>query len=374
VALAQSVEVSVPFLDLGRRHDPIAGDLHEAFGRVLGHGGFVLGHEVERFEAAFAEYCGARHCIGVNSGTAAISIAALAGGLGAGDEVIVPAHTFIATACALEAVGLRPRPCDVDDDSGLMDPDAAAAAIGPATAAIMPVHLYGRPANMERLAQLARAHGLLLLEDAAQAHGAEWDGRRAGVLGDAAAFSFYPGKNLGALGDGGAICTDDQALAGRARALRDLGRGERGHVLAGGMNERLDGLQAALLAVKLPGLERENEARREHAAAYRERLAGLELQMPGDDGHALPVHHVFPVRVGGRDAVAERMRARGIDVRVHYPRALHEQPALAGLAPTGSLPVAEAWAREELSLPMFGDLEPEELDAVAAALGEALPA
>jgi dTDP-4-amino-4,6-dideoxygalactose transaminase len=361
--------VAVPFVDLTRHHAPLAEELRSAFERVLGSSGFILGDEVERFEAEFADYCRVRHCVGVASGTAALTIMLLAAGVGRGDEVIVPAHTFIATALALLHAGAKPVCVEVERGSGLIDPKAAEDAITPATAAILPVHLYGQTAAMDPLKNLADRHGLALLEDAAQAHGAEYCGVRAGRLGRAAAFSFYPSKNLGALGDAGAICTSDNELAERARRLRDLGRsqGER-HGVAG-YNERMDGIQAAALRVKLPHLDGWNEARRASANVYRSRLEGVVELLEERPGSTC-VYHAFPIRVSERDALAAALRAEEIETRVHYARALPDQPPLGDLAQRET-PVARDWASRELSLPIFPEMTDRELDAVAAAVVDA---
>ena len=274
----------IPFADLEGQHAALAPELSAAFERVVGASAFILGEEVERFEGEFAAYCGTRHCVGVASGTAALTLALIAAGIGRGDEVIVPAHTFIATALAVIHAGATPVLCDVEDATGLLDPDAAEAAVGPRTSALLPVHLYGQTADMDAIGELARRRGLAVFEDAAQAHGALEGDRRAGSLSTAAGFSFYPSKNLGALGDAGAITTDDEELAVRARQLRDLGRRARDeHVLAG-FNERLDGLQAAFLSVKLRHLDGWNEERRARSAEYRRALAdspvGLLAERP----------------------------------------------------------------------------------------------
>lgn len=361
----------IPLVALERHHAPIAGELRAAFERVLGASGFVLGQEVARFEAEFAAYCGVEHCVGVASGTAAVAIALEAAGIGPGDEVVVPAHTFIASALGVLHAGAQPVLCDVDDETGLIDPVSAEMAVGPRTAAILAVHLYGQPADMDRLAALAERRGLALVEDAAQAHGATWNGRRAGALGHAAAFSFYPSKNLGALGDGGAVCTGDATVASRARMLRDLGQRRKGEHALAGRNDRLDGLQAAFLRVKLPRLDAANAARRAHAAAYREGLAGSVRLLPERAG-AECVHHLQPARVVSRAEVARRLRRRGIATGVHYYPALHGQPPLAQLERRVALDTAEAWAREELSLPMFAELTHEEIERVVVTLREVL--
>jgi dTDP-3-amino-3,4,6-trideoxy-alpha-D-glucose transaminase len=355
----------VPFVDLRRQHAPLAEELRGAFERVVGASSFILGEEVEAFERDFAQFCGVDHCVGVGSGTAALAIMLEASGIGRGDEVIVPAHTFIATALAVVKVGAQPVCVDVDPGTGLIDAAAVTAAIGPRTAALLPVHLYGQVASMDELRSLAQRNGLTLFEDAAQAHGSTYRGTRAGSLGSAAAFSFYPSKNLGALGDGGAICTDDRELAHQARAIRDLGRARTGEHVTRGYNERLDGLQAAFLRVKLPRLEVWNEARRTAAARYREALTDLECLEERTDTPC--TYHVFPVKLAERDSVAESLRQQGIATGIHYPEALPDQPALPVLSGYEA-PVARDWAARELSLPMFPELSDGEIDAVLEAL------
>jgi dTDP-4-amino-4,6-dideoxygalactose transaminase len=359
--------VEVPFVDLRRQHEPLAGELRGAFERVLGHGAFVLGEEVERFEQEFAAHCGVRHCVGVASGTAALSLALLAAGLRPGDEVIVPAHTYVATALAVRHAGGLPVFCDVERGTGLIDVEAVRARLSERTAAIVPVHLYGQVCDMSRLRRLARRHGLLVVEDAAQAHGASLGTKRAGALGDAAAFSFYPSKNLGALGDGGAICTDDDALATRARRLRNLGQRGKGEHLEAGFNERLDALQAALLRLKLPHLQAWNQARRAHAARYRACLPESVRPLP-EESRGDCVYHLFPVLVGERDRVRAQLQARGVGTGVHYTPSLPDLPPFAG-APgaRGEFPEARTWAAQELSLPMFAELTAEEVERVALA-------
>jgi len=365
---------TVPFVTIDREHAAIRDDLRAAFNRVLRRGTFVLGDEVERFESAWASACGTAHCVGVASGTAALTALLRAAGIGPGDEVIVPAHTYIATALSVLDAGGTPVLCDVDDRTGLMDPAAANAAVGPRTAAILPVHLYGQLCEMRPLTRLAERHGLALLEDAAQAHGATHQGRPAGGFGAGAAFSFYPSKNLGALGDAGAVCTNDGALAERIRRLRNLGQRRKGEHVTFGVNERLDALQAALLHVKLRHLEAHNAARRDHAERYRRLLAGRARLL--EEGPASPcVYHVFPVRVERRDRVAAGLARSGIQAAVHYTPALHRQAALRGRAfATSDLVNATAWAAEELSLPMGPLLRADEVDRSAAALLAALGA
>jgi dTDP-4-amino-4,6-dideoxygalactose transaminase len=357
----------VPFVELSRQHASIADELRAAFERTLAGSAFILGHEVEAFEAQFAEHCGAEHCVGVASGTAALAIGLRAAGVGRGDEVVVPAHTYIATALAVLHTGARPVFCDVEDDTGLMDPDSAAAAVSGRTAAIVPVHLYGQACDMDQIGALARRHGLLLLEDAAQAHGATWRGRTVGSIGTAAAFSFYPSKNLGALGDGGAICTSDGAIAERARRLRNLGQRRKGRHSELGFNERLDGLQAALLRVKLPHLDVWNAARARHAERYRT-LLPTEIRMVAEDPRSPSVHHLLAVRTPERDALAAALAEAGIQTGLHYTPAVHHQPPCArAVRSRTDLRCAEAWAREELSLPMFAEMTADEVDRVAEA-------
>ena len=361
--------MNVPLVDLGRQHAQCAAAFRDALDRTLSSGQFILGEDVERFEATFADYCGVEHCVGIGSGTAALTLMLQAAGIGPGDEVIVPAHTFLATALAAVHAGASPVCVDVDRGTGLIDVDAVRAAIGPRTAAVVPVHLYGQVCQMDELNTLAGQAGLAVFEDAAQAQGARYGRRRAGSLGRASAFSFYPSKNLGALGDAGAICTDDAELADTARSLRDLGRHDGEHVLAG-YNERLDTLQAAFLSVKLDHLDGWNEQRRAHAAAYRERLDG-SVELPAEAPGGSAIYHLFAIRSDDRDALAAALRTRGIGTGIHYPLSLPDQPALPMLHGTEA-PVARDWAARELSLPMFPGLTNAEIDAVCQAVGDAL--
>jgi dTDP-3-amino-3,4,6-trideoxy-alpha-D-glucose transaminase len=366
---AQAVEPAVPFVGLGRQHAALSRELLGAFERVVLDDAFILGREVEEFEHEFAGYCRVAECVGVASGTAALALALRAAGIGPGDEVVVPAHTFIASALGVLHAGATPVFCDVEPDTGLIDPDSARAVVGPRTAAIVVVHLYGQACDMGRICAVARRHDLFVLEDAAQAHGARCEGEQVGSLGDAAAFSFYPSKNLGALGDGGAVCTGDPQLADRVRELRHLGQRGKGEHVTVGYNERLDGLQAALLRVKLPHLDAWNQARRAHAARLRDGLPD-ELVLLGERPGTPCVYHLFPVRHPERERLAELLRADGIQVGLHYSPAAHEHAAFAGLL-AGSLPVelphARAWAAEELSLPMFAELTDAETERVLEA-------
>lgn len=359
------LSTTVPFVDLARQHAPLRTELEAAFRRVLGASSFILGEEVERFECEFASFCDVRHCVGVNSGTAALSITLESLGIGPGDEVIVPAHTFVATALAVVHVGATPVYVDVERGTGLIDPAAARSAVGPATAAVIAVHLYGQACAMDQLRPLCQEHGLALLEDAAQAQGARYNRTPVGKLGKAAAFSFYPSKNLGAVGDAGAICTDDEELAEKARRLRDLGRNGDGRHLLAGYNERLDGLQAAMLRVKLPHLGRWNGARRALAYRYADLLHDLKLLSERPETPC--IYHLFPVRAAEREALAAGLRARGIATAVHYPLALPDQPVLRDRC-RAEVPIAREWAAHELSLPIFPEMTPQELGAVAAAI------
>jgi dTDP-4-amino-4,6-dideoxygalactose transaminase len=357
----------VPFVGLSRQHTTLRGELRVEFERVIGADAFILGAEVEAFEREFAAYCETAECVGVASGTAALALALIAAGIGPGDEVVVPGHTFIASALGVLHAGATPVFCDVERDTGLIDPESAASVVGSKTAAIIPVHLYGQMCDMGAINTLAKRHGLFVLEDAAQAHGATCDGKRAGSLGDAGAFSFYPSKNLGALGDGGAVCTGDAGLAARVRELRHLGQRGKGEHAVVGYNERLDGLQAALLRVKLPHLDEWNAARRGHAANLCDGLP-TELVVLGERSGTPCVYHLFPVRHPVRDRLAELVRAEGIQVGLHYSPAAHRHAAFADLPQRSrplELPEAEGWAGQELSLPMFAELGDAEVDRIA---------
>jgi dTDP-4-amino-4,6-dideoxygalactose transaminase len=356
-------------LDLGRQHAEIAGELQSAIAAVVASGRMVGGPAVETFEAEWAAACGADEAIGVANGTQAITLILRAAGVGRGDEVVVPAMTFIATAAAVVDAGATPVLADVDPLSGLLDVEAASAALTTRTAAIMPVHLYGQAFDAERFRALADRHGLLLVEDAAQAQGATWDGRSAGSLGDAASFSFYPGKNLGALGDAGAVTTSDHDLAARVRRLRDHGRSGHDEHVEIGTTSRLDAIQAAALSVKLLHLERWNAARRTTAAAYDAALAPLAgVRRLRTAPRATSVHHQYVVCVDDRDAVAATLRHAGVETGVHYRRALHEHPAMAPWRGAGCFPHASALAATGLSLPVHPQLTVAERDLVIGAV------
>ena len=365
--------MEVRFLDLRRGHDEIRDELDRAYAEVLDSGSHVLGAQVEGFEDEFAEYCGVRHCAGTGNGLDALELILRGLDIGAGDEVVVPANTFVATWLAVSAVGATPVPVEPDPLDHTIDPERIEPAIGPRTRAIIAVHLYGRPAAMGAIAEIARRHGLRLIEDAAQAHGARLDGARAGALGDAAAFSFYPTKNLGALGDGGAVTTDDDRLAERVRLLRNYGSRTKDVHEAAGRNSRLDELQAAFLRVKLRRLDGWNARRAEIARRYREALGGTDLVLPPAAPGTEPAFHLFVVRSSERGRVREQLARAGIETMVHYPTAPHLQPAYAGLGlGPGSLSVAERLAGEVLSLPLYPQLTDAEVDAVIKASIRAL--
>jgi dTDP-4-amino-4,6-dideoxygalactose transaminase len=359
----------VPMLDLERQHRPIREALREAMAGVVASGGFVGGPEVEAFEAELAAWHGVPHCVGVANGTDALVVALKVLGIRPGDEVVTTAVSFFATAEAISLAGAVPVFCDVDRRTALLDTAGLEVCITPRTRAVVPVHLYGQPVDMDAVAAVARRHGLAVVEDCAQAIGATWRGRKVGTFGDLAAFSFYPSKNLGAFGDAGALLARDAALAGRCRQLANHGGLRKYEHSVVGMNSRLDALQAAVLRVKLQRLEGWNREREELAAAYRERLAGLPVELLVVQPEAGHVHHLFVVRVVGRDRTMARLRQRGVMVDVHYPEALPFVPAYAGLGhPAEAFPNARAHAASCLSLPLFPGMRVDEVDRVVAAL------
>jgi dTDP-4-amino-4,6-dideoxygalactose transaminase len=368
----------VPLVDLSRQYEPIAAHARSVFDRIATSGAFILGTELEAFEAEFAAYCGTAHCVGVGNGTDALKLSLDAMGVGPGGEVVTAAMTFVATVEAIAATGARPVLVDVDPLTRNIDPPGVAAALRPETQAVVPIHLYGRPAPMGELAAACQGAGVPLLEDAAQAHGATLEGRRAGALGAAGAFSFYPTKNLGALGDGGAVTTDDAGVAEVVRSLRHHGAAPddaNRHVRAG-WTARLDNLQAALLRLKLPHLEGWNRQRREAAERYREALDGLEgvTLPPPDPEQGAQVFHLFVVELDERDRVLARLREDGIGAGVHYPTPVHLQPAWSHLGEPGDFPAAERLAQRALTLPVFPGITPGEVDRVAKALRTAVAA
>lgn len=363
--------MKVPFLDLSRTHDTIRADLDAAWHQTLDRSRYILGEEVEAFESEFASYCGAEHAIGVANGLDALHIILRAHEIGPGDEVLVPSNTFIATWLAISQVGATPVAVEPDPATYNMDPAAAARAVNGRTKAIIPVHLYGQPADMSALRDLARRHGLLCIEDAAQAHGSTFAGRPAGSLGDAAAFSFYPGKNLGALGDGGAITTSDRAMAHRMRELANYGSSEKYIHRQRGLNSRLDELQAAILRVKLRHLDAWNARRRAIAQTYRDSLEDCGLTLPQVDPRTEPVWHLFVVRTDRRDALAAWLKQDGIDTQIHYPIAPADSEAYRDVPKLGSSELGRTLGREILSLPIGPHLRDEEVQHVIAACREA---
>lgn len=363
----------IPLVDLNAQYNSLKSELDAAVLNVLARGDFILGKSVGEFESAFAAYCGVDHAIGCANGTDALHLALRALDVGPGDEVIVPAMTFIATALAVSLCGATPVLVDVEPTTALIDPALIEAAITDKTKAIIPVHLFGQCADMAAIQKIADKHGLKVVEDAAQAHGALFsDGTRAGTKGDYGCFSFYPGKNLGAYGDGGAVVTGDDGLAERLKCFRNLGSLKKHFHEVVGMNSRLDTVQAAFLSVKLPHLDQWNDARRRHAAAYNEALAdipGLTLTQY-DSG---TVFHLYVIRVENRDAVLKDLNDAGIGAGIHYPFAVHELEAYAHLGyAKGEFPAAEDWGRRCISLPIYAELPAEAASRAAAALRASL--
>jgi dTDP-4-amino-4,6-dideoxygalactose transaminase len=361
----------VPFVDLGAQQRSLARELEPFLHGLCERTDWILGEEVEAFETAFSDYCEAGHAVGTDSGLSALELILRAAGVGPGDEVITAANTFIATALAITHAGATPVLADVDPKTGNLDPSQFERAITPRTAAVVPVHLYGRPAEMDAISDVARRHGLLVVEDACQAHGARYRGRRVGSLGDAAAFSFYPAKNLGAFGDAGAVVTDRPELADAVRTLRDYGQRKKHEHVVKGFNRRLDTVQAGVLRVKLRHLDEWNARRRDRAAAYTELLDRDVLSVPAAPEHDEPVWHLYVIRVPDRDAVRAELARRGIQTGIHYPVPIHLQPAYEDLGyGVGSFPETERQAAEILSLPMYPELPPELIGQVVGALGE----
>lgn len=363
--------MSIPLVDLAAQHAAIRTELDEAIAGVLEHGRYVNGPEVALFEEGFAGYCGASHCVGVSNGTSAVTLALRASGVGPGDEVITTALTFMATVESIVEAGAIPVLVDPDPATALLRSEQVEGAITDRTAALLPVHLYGQPVDMDAFRALAERRGLLLVEDAAQAHGAAWNGRRVGSGTGLATFSFFPGKNLGALGDAGGVVTGDPELASRMRSLRDHGRAGKHRHDHLGTNARLDTLQAALLAVKLPHLEGWNEARRRNAAAYDADLEPIRGVDPiRVEPAATSVYHQYVVRVRDRDSAIALLAERGVAAGVHYPIPLHRQPALADLAGSSACPNAELLAAEVLSVPVYPELAEADRETVVSALRE----
>ena len=359
----------IPFVDLKAQYRSIKPEVTAAIAGVLESCEFTLGSEVAAFEKEFAAYCHAGHGVGVNSGTSALHLALLAAGVGPGDEVITVPFTFLATVSAIDYTGARPVFVDVDPRTLTMDPTALEAAITPRTRAVIPVHLYGRPADMDPIVAIARRHGIVVIEDAAQAHGAEYKGRRAGSLGEMACFSFYPGKNLGAYGEGGLVVTDSPEYTRTLRMLRDWGAEKKYEHVLKGYNYRMEGIQGAVLRVKLRHLDDWTEARRAAAARYDELLVDSGVETPPPAPDARHVYHIYAVRTASRQAWQDALKEQGIQTGVHYPVPVHLQPAFADLGyRAGQFPASERAAKEVLSLPMFPELTTAQCEAVCGAV------
>jgi dTDP-4-amino-4,6-dideoxygalactose transaminase len=362
----------IPFVDLRRQYQAIRTEVHDAIQHVLDQCAFASGPAVAAFEAEFARYCGVRHCVGVNSGTSALHLALLVCGVGPGDEVITVPMTFVATAWAISYVGARPVFVDIELETYNMDVGQVERAITPRTRAVLPVHLYGQMAHLDPLLEICERHGLALIEDAAQAHGATYRGRRAGAVGRVGCFSFYPGKNLGAYGESGALITHDDAIATRARALRDHAQSERYRHEELGFNYRMDGIQGAVLGVKLRHLDRWNTIRRQVAARYQASLADTPLVQPHEAEGRHHVWHLYVVRSADRDRLQQALAEACIGTGLHYPIPIHLQPAYAHLGyRVGDFPVAEQLAQQCLSLPIYAELSAEEQEHIVQVLKQA---
>jgi len=368
-------DVKVPYLDLKAQYRSIKPEIDAAIARVLDSCQFVLGSEVAGFEQDFAAYCGTSECIALNSGTSALHLALLAAGVGPGDEVITVPFTFVASIAAVLYAGARPVLVDIDPRSFTMDPAAIEAAITPRTKAILPVHLYGQSADMDPIMEIAGKHGLIVIEDAAQAHGAKYKGRPVGSIGDMACFSFYPGKNLGAYGEGGAVTTNHPEHARTVRMLRDWGQDRKYHHLLRGYNYRMEGFQGAVLRVKLRHLEKWTEARRAIVARYNELLAGSGVETPAEMPWGRHVYHVYTLRTDDRDGLQQTLNAAGIQTGIHYPVPAHLQPAYSDLGyGRGAFPRAEEAASQVLSLPLYPELALQSVEEVATAVKSAVKA
>lgn len=362
----------IPFLDLKAQYASIKDELDEAVLKVLGSTQYILGEEVAAFEREFAKHCGTRHAIAVNTGTSGLHLALLAAGIGAGDEVITVPFTFVATVSAICYTGARPVFVDVEPVTLTMDPAKLEAAITPRTKAIMPVHLYGQMADMVPIMDVAKRHGIPVIEDACQAHGAEYRGQRAGSIGLSGCFSFYPGKNLGACGEGGIVVTNDDDQMKTVRMLRDWGQEQRYHHTLKGFNYRMDGIQGAILRVKLRRLDQWTEARRQRARHYSNLLTGLtRIKTPVEAAGRRHVYHVYAIRTHDRDGLQRALQAEGVQTGLHYPIPVHLQKAHLDLGhKPGDFPVSEAAARDVLSLPIYPEMTMRQVEQVVAALGQ----
>lgn len=361
--------MKIPLVDLKAQYESIKEEIQTAIHRVLETSQFILGKEVEAFEEEFARYCGARHAVGVNSGTSALQLALLALGVGAGDEIITVSHTFIATVEAICWTGAQPVFVDIDEKTYNMDPAQIEALITKKTKGIIPVHLYGHPADMDPILEIAKRRKLWVLEDACQAHGALYKGKRVGSLGRAACFSFYPGKNLGAYGEGGAVVTNDTELAVRIQKLRNHGGLQKYSHEFIGMNARLEGIQGAILRAKLPHLNRWNELRRRHADEYDSFLKELKVILPYEAPYAQSVFHVYVIRAPERNRLNAYLNERGIGSLVHYPKPNHLLPCFKNLGyREGCLPITEKVCEEVLSLPLFPELKVKQIQEIAQSI------
>jgi dTDP-4-amino-4,6-dideoxygalactose transaminase len=361
--------IKVPYLDLKAQYQRIKPEIDAAIARVLDSCQFVLGTEVSEFEHEFATYCGTAECVALNSGTSALHLALLAAGVGPGDEVITVPFTFVASVAAVVYAGARPVLVDIDPRSFTMDPAAIEAMITPRTKAILPVHLYGQSVDMDPIMEVARRHQLIVIEDAAQAHGAKYKGRPVGSIGDIACFSFYPGKNLGAYGEGGAVTTSDVEYARTVRMLRDWGQDRKYHHVLRGFNYRMDAFQGAILRVKLRHLERWTEARREIAGKYNRALAGSGVERPTEMPWARHVYHAYTLRTKNRDALQAALLGEGIQTGIHYPVPVHLQPAYADLGyARHAFPESEKAADEVLSLPLYPEITEGQIQSVSRAV------
>ncbi|HTG93741.1 MAG TPA: DegT/DnrJ/EryC1/StrS family aminotransferase [Pyrinomonadaceae bacterium] len=355
----------IPLVGLLDQYQTIKPEIDAAIQNIINNSAFVGGEEVRSFENDFASYCEAKACVGVGNGTDALYLTLRALGIGPGDEVITVAHTFIATSEAISMTGAMPIFIDIADDTMLMDPALIEPAITSKTKAIVPVHLYGQSCDMDAIMEIARKHGLKVVEDAAQVHGGRWRGQRVGSIGDAATFSFYPGKNLGAFGDAGAVVSQNEELIEQIRMLANHGRLEKYTHKMEGVNSRLDGLQAAILRVKLRHLDEWNSKRRAHADFYLDSLTHSEFRPQAVNSHAEPVWHLFVVRIPEREALQKRLKDEGIATGIHYPVPLHVQPAYQNRQiPLGSLPMTEAAAKQVVSLPMYPELSEAQLELI----------
>jgi dTDP-4-amino-4,6-dideoxygalactose transaminase len=365
--------IKVPYLDLKAQYHSIKPEIDAAIARVLESGQFVLGSEVAGFEEEFAAFSGTAQCVALNSGTSALHLALLAAGIGPGDEVITVPFTFVASVAAVIYAGARPVMVDIDPRSFTMDPATIEAAITPRTKAILPVHLYGQSADMDPIMDVARRHGLVVIEDAAQAHGAKYKGRPVGSIGDMACFSFYPGKNLGAYGEGGAVTTSNPDHAQTIRMLRDWGQDRKYHHVLRGFNYRMEGFQGAILRVKLRCLERWTETRRKLVQQYNDLLAHTGVETPTEMPWGRHVYHVYTLRTDDRDGLQSALQAEGIQTGIHYPVPAHLQPAYADLGyGRGDFPRSEEAATQVLSLPLYPELSPQAVAEVAGAVKKAV--